>query len=523
MSIPKEPRQLMINLMYLVLTALLALNVSSEILNAFKIVNKSIQRSNETVSDKNKKVYQDFQDNLDIASKRDRVKPLFDKAQEAKAASDEMYAFIDSLKSQIIAQSGGYLPEGKDELKNESDIETPTRIMIEGYKGDNGAKVSPRGDELKNKLIAIRERFLSYVDDPAKKAELAAQLPLRIDTPVSENNPTGDWSVGHFRMVPVMAAVTILTKFQSDVKNTESTVIKYLFDQVDAKVAKFDAIRAIAVPKNAYVMQGQKIEADIMLAAYNTTVNPRITGPGTIAVKDGVGTFTSTASGVGMQTVKGNLTVDGPNGPENKSWEFQYMVGSAGASIQLDKMNVFYIGVPNPITISAAGVPLENVSLSIPGAQYPSTGKGKYDVTVTQPGKVMATITAKMPDGTSKQMGAMEIRVKRIPDPQARIGGKASGVMPSNVLKVQTGIVAALDYFDFEAKFVVIGFSMGHTPRRGDYWQSSKVATNAYFTEEMKGRLAVVKPGDKVFFDDIKARGPDGTVRTLNSITLTIQ
>jgi gliding motility-associated protein GldM len=514
----------MINLMYLVLTALLALNVSSEILNAFKIVNKSIQRSNETVSDKNKKVYQDFEDNLAVASKRDRVKPLYDKAKEAKAASDEMFNYIDSLKSLIITQSGGYLPDNPTELKNESDIETPTRIMIEGYKGADGSKVAARGDELKTKLMAIREKFLSYVDNPAKKAELAAQLPLRIDTPVSENNPQGDWSVGHFRMVPVMAAVTILTKFQSDVKNTESTVIKYLFDQVDASVQKFDAIRAIAVPKNAYVMQGQKIEADIMLAAYNTTVNPRITGPGSITVKDGVGTFASTASGVGMQTVKGTLTVDGPSGPEQKNWEFQYMVGSAGASIQLDKMNVFYIGVPNPITVSAAGVPLENIALSIPGANLSSTAKGKYDVTVGQPGKVTATVSAKMPDGTSKTMGTMEIRVKRIPDPQARIAGKASGYIPANVLKAQTGVIAALDGFDFDAKFQVISFRMGHTPRRGgDYWESTKLATNAYFTDEMKARLNVIKPGDKVFFDDIKARGPDGSVRSLNGITFTIQ
>src|SRR5690606_1126099 len=167
------------------------------------------------------------------------------------------------------------------------------------------------------------------------------------------------------------------SKFQNDVKNSESMVLEHLLTQVHAEDYKFDALQAIAVPKTSYALEGQEIEATIMLAAYNKTAKPTITSSaGPVTVQDGVGTLKFRASGAGAKTVNGRITIDKAGKVESHEFKFEYMVGSAGASMQLDKMNVMYIGVPNPITLSASGYNLEDVSLSMPGATLKGTGKG---------------------------------------------------------------------------------------------------------------------------------------------------
>lgn len=195
------------------------------------------------------------------------------------------------------------------------------------------------------------------------------------------------------------------------------------------------------------------------------------------------------------------------------------MVGSAGASMQLDKMNVFYIGVPNPITVTAAGYSLEDVSISIPGATVTSTGKGTYTVVVTQPGKVSAAINAKTAQGVAK-VGGMDVRVKRIPDPVAKLGGKISGGMPASIYRAQLGVAAVLENFDFDTKFEIVGYDFSYQQKRADY-QGPFHMNNSYFANEAKKYTEnMAKPGDRVYIDNVRAKGPDGTVRSLNSITL---
>jgi hypothetical protein len=199
-------------------------------------------------------------------------------------------------------------------------------------------------------------------------------------------------------------------------------------------------------------------------------------------------------------------------------WSFQYMVGSAGASLQLDKMNVFYIGVPNPITVTAAGYSLEVVSINIPGARLNKTGNGKYEVFVTEPHPVKATISAKTDQGM-KTVGVMDIRVKRIPDPQAKIGGKMGGTMQANVFRAQAGVAAVLENFDFDTKFTITGYDFSYQPKRGDY-QGPFHANSAYFPDEAKRFIPRMNPGDRVYIDNVRAKAPDGTTRALNPITL---
>ena len=314
-----------------------------------------------------------------------------------------------------------------------------------------------------------------------------------------------------------------MSKFQNDVRNTESLIINELFKEADAKQMKFDAIAAIAVPKTSYALVGQKVEAQIMLAAYNKSVKPSFSDGRVKKVEDGIGFWETAATGVGLQTVKGTLSIDMNGTKVTEPWEFQYMVGSAGASLQLDKMNVLYIGVPNPITVSAAGYSLEDVSVNIPGATLNKTSNGKYDVIVSAVGQVNATINAKADGGKSiKTVGTIPLRIKEIPPPTPKVGGKSSGVIPTNVFKAQGGIVAELANFDFDAKFVVTSYDISVLPKRGDPKPTISI-TGPYMN---KGAAASyiegLRAGDKVFFENIKAVGPDKKVRPVGTLIFTL-
>jgi gliding motility-associated protein GldM len=513
MSMPKEPRQLMINLMYLVLTALLALNVSSEILHAFKVINESVSSSNSAIVDKNKKIYEAFDSKEKEAGQEARVKPFNDKAKDIKAQSEAAVKLLEEWKEKVVARAGGR--DSKGEIEKEDDIDASTYLLVE-QKG---------GDQIKKTLLDLRAKMLGVIGNPDVKANMDKTLPIRVIEPgKSENNPQGDWSYAYFHNMPTVAAVTLLAKFQNDIRNSEAAVINQLMQEAGDIQVKFDNFMAVAVPKNSYVLAGQKVEASIMLAAFNNAINPTVTSSSgrVTKVENGLANWEIVASGAGLQTVKGTVSIDLGGRVETRDYKFEYMVGTTGGSMQLDKMNVFYIGVPNPVTISAAGYSLQDVNLSIEGAKITAKELGKYEVMVDKPGKVMANIVAKKAAGGTETVGTMEVRVKRIPDPVAKVGNKNSGFMPANVFKAQLGIIAVLENFDFDARFKVTSFTYSALPKRGDLIGPYPVK-GASFAGEAKEAQQRAKAGDKVFIDDIKAVGPDGTVRTLGSIVLTMQ
>lgn len=513
MSLPKEPRQLMINLMYLVLTAMLALNVSSEILHAFEVINESITSSNSSIEDKNKEIYEAFQEKEDDPVQRDRIKKYNDKAKVVKAKSAAMIEYLKEWKERVIEEAGGRTEEG--EIKRKDNIDASTYLLVE-KKG---------GDTLKDALVNLRNDLLDVIN-PKYKASISKDLPLRIaDVEKNDNNPQGDWSTAFFHNMPTMAVVTLMSKFQNDVRNSEALILNQLAAESGEDILKFDEIAAIAVPTQSYALEGQKIEAKILMAAYNKSLEPKISitqGGGTVKeVKDGVGQYEVTASGIGLKTVKGRVSVDLGGRQEERDFEFQYMVGSTGASMQLDKMNVFYIGVPNPITVSAAGYSLQDVSVSIDGAQIEKGEElGKYIVRVNEQGEVDANILAKT-EGATKKVGGMKVRVKFIPDPVAKVGGKSQGAIKTNIFKAQRGILADLDNFDFDARFVVSSYRFSLLPKRGELLGPYDVK-GPYLDKDknVANLIQRAAPGDRVFIEEIRAVGPDKRPRGLNSITL---
>ena len=301
-----------------------------------------------------------------------------------------------------------------------------------------------------------------------------------------------------------------------------------------ARDLKYDTTAAVAVPKTTYALVGDKIEATILLAAFNKSNMPTLAisqgGGNKKPAKNGVIEWETTAAGTGLQTVKGTITLEtAEQGKITKPWSFDYMVGTTGASLQLDKMNVFYIGVDNPVTVSAAGYSIEDVYLKLPPGGTATGGNGKYMINCTAPNpNFMVDIMAKSKDRSSPdiKVSSMPIRVKYIPDPVAYLLGKREGVMRVGEFKVAIAPQAVLEKFEFEAKFQITDFTVSILPKGGDYVPGMVCSkpSGARFTDnsELQKWQQRVKPGDRIFIENIKGIGPDRKVRNLNSIILTL-
>ncbi|MDZ4665893.1 MAG: GldM family protein, partial [Bacteroidota bacterium] len=199
-----------------------------------------------------------------------------------------------------------------------------------------------------------------------------------------------------------------------------------------------------------------------------------------------------------------------------------YMVAAPSAAVALDKMNVFYIGVPNPISVSAGGVAPSELSVSGSGGikLSPKGGAGKYEVTATTPGSVTISVSAKTKDGMKPQ-GTFKFRVKKIPDPVAKVGGKSGNVdMKKIELSSIGGVVADLPGFDFEAKFVVTSFELTAVVKGV---LKSEVCSGNSLSSAARQILATAGVGSKIFIENVKAKGPDGSIRNIPGVTIKVK
>jgi gliding motility-associated protein GldM len=492
----------MVNLLYIVLIALLALNVSAEILDAFKTVNESIHHSNMSIDQKNALIYQEFTKQMQQDPKK--VGPLKAKAEQVKQQTGEVNAYIDSLQSLIIAQSGGRNDSG--DIVGMDNLDVPARIM-ENQKN---------GPELKARLERLRNTLLGFFP-PGVRARQAEIFPLKLEVPRRAGKKT--WTVATFDMVPTIAAITILSKFKNDIKNSEAQVIDYLYGQINAQQFTFDTYAPLVSASSGYIMQGQKYEAKIMLGTYSSTVNPTITVNGQpVKVENGVGTFTTVGSSVGEHDYKVAVSLKNKDG-EMKTFNTagSYMVGASSLSVSATGMNVLFIGLDNPISVAAAGVPAESISASISQGSLQKTGTGQFIARVTNVGDASISVSANVSGSPARNLGTMKFRVMRVPDPVAEVGGSKGGRMQSSLFRVQQGVQAVLENFYFDTKFVITHFTMGFDGTGfTDYLE--KQSTSALFTPEIKQLLQRCKPGTRIFIDDIRAKAPDGTTRSLPGI-----
>lgn len=499
MALPKEPRQKMINLMYLVLTALLALNVSAEILNAFKTVDHSLTAASATLDQKNTNIFTLFNSALSDASTKDRALIWKPKADKAKNLSDQLISYIQGLKTRV-KEAADWNPA--DSTFKEDDLEAATRIMT-----DPGQA----GDSLHLELGKVRTALLDLIVDPSDKQKFANSLP--IDTTIFKTNNKAnqkDWSASYFYMTPAVAAITILSKFENDVKNSEAMIVEYCYRQVGAVKQVFNNYQPLVGQSSNYLMPGQELTISAGIGAYNSEAQPKVSIDGvSVPINaNGVAEYKMTAGGTGSYTK--NVVVSYFNQStgkqEQQSYPLTYSVGSpTGASVSADAVKVFYVGLDNPISVSGGNVGDEKVTVSMSNGSLSKASPGKY---IVKPGRAgtpaVVTVTA---DG---KPSTFEFKVKDVPDPVAKVGINKGGRMKVNDFKAQPGMRADLENFVFEGvKFNVTGYTIVLTGAGFPNLQFRDVKGASF--SPVSDLVEKCKPGTTVTIDNIAAAGPGGT------------
>ena len=498
MALPREPRQKMINIMYLVLTAILALNVSAEVINAFRTVNTSLENSNTNIASSNNSLYTSLAGKLnDDKLPHDKVVFWNNNANKAKVLSDSMDNYINSLKQQLKTEADLKIIDGKESFR-EDNLDASTRLF------DTHGK----GKDLEDRLKQYKAAMLNI--DPAINTAFANTLPIDVTPPKSQDGTKKDFTQTYFHMTPTIAALTMLSKFQNNVKNAENQVVTYCHNQIGAVEVHMDQVSALVGQNSNYLMPGQELVVTAGVGAYSSSSSPVISINGSsVPVANGQGTYKTTVSGAGEHTVSVNVTfLDENKKTVTKTETIKYVVGTPGGSaVMLDKMNVFYIGVPNPITISS-GTGWDKTHVSMTGGTLtPAGGPGKYTVTVSSVGNAEITVNA---DGKTS---SYPFRVKEIPDPIFKVGPSAGGRIQSVVFKNQQFCRAELEHFDFEAHFNVVGATVYFSG--ANFPSVQQAPLNGGSLANLSALLTKCIPGTSVTFDNVKVSGPDGKTRTI--------
>ncbi|MCX7728847.1 MAG: gliding motility protein GldM, partial [Bacteroidia bacterium] len=488
----ETPRQKMIGMMYLVLTALLALNVSKQILRGFITVNESMETTIANLDENNKRVLESFKH---AAENNPAAKPYYEKALEASKYIEEAVKYFEETKFDVIKKTD-QVPNVDKTYKLDldkgkiDDYDTPTGMLIGSdpskmIDGEHSAKA------LRRKLEALVDKLTKMVDEmqqnPKTKflKEDYEQIKKKIenlrpkDSDKIEDGLKQTWEIVNFNHLPMAAVVTNLNKMIADMKNTEAELYQ-VFAAASGKIAlKFDKLSAKVIAPSSYIQAGQQYKADIFLAASSSamtadmmevlvgaeydSITKQLKSPGNpIKIEDGMGKYEVQTSGQGEQTLKGVIKFKKPDGTyDYYPFSTTYMVAAPSVAVEPEKMNVFYIGIENPVVISAAGVSPTDLVVSISGAGGKTIpkGGGKYIVTVTTPGECKISVSAKTKDGIKPQGPPKVFRVKRIPDPLPKIGGVvANGTIEMNKVTFSSinSIGVELINFDFDVKFTVV-------------------------------------------------------------------
>ena len=553
----ETPRQKMVGLMYLVLMALLAMNVSKSILKAFVLIDNGLETTNHHFVENNERTYTAF----DKAKMNDekKVGPYWDKAQLVREFSNVTSEYIHNLKKinilfvekwvdvdvttsdidweGIAAQ--GY-PDSLITLHHVEQLDNydiPTNLMIGGE--PTTPKEGPWSSmELKGILTAYKENLTKlFSDHPEKNEIIIKDIAEAIEFKGQDHGDVfEEWEVAQFNHLPLAAVITNLTKMQADVRSLEADVVKELLGEVSADDFKFDKLAVKVIPNTNYVFLGDTFKAEVLVAALSTTQLPvleasteidttggvvKVVGEimsDNITVGGGMGIFSLVPTSEGNVTWGGVIKIKKPDG-SYKSFDFKHSFVAAKPALVVSPtaMNVMYRGLDNPIEVSVPGVPTDLLQVAMSNASK-SGSNGKF---LVKPGKgklCIVSVSANI-DGVTKNFGKAEFRCKNVPNPVAEFAGSKGGKVQKKKLTAAQGIAAKMENFQFDLKFKVTSFVLSATIKGKVVEQKAK---GARVTGDMKTLLKALKPGQKVYFEKIKAKGPDGSVRDLGTIAITV-
>jgi gliding motility-associated protein GldM len=557
----------MIGMMYLVLTALLALNISKEVLNGFVKVEKSLRTTQGTLNGKVKETMGELE--AKYAANKEKVQPFMTQAQELNKRAEELVTYITQLKARAMSASVGDYQEqegagfskylGKDEFGNDTTLSLMYIDKKDEYQSLTAFMVgsepqAPKQDEWSAHMLRVKmEEFRDYIKAISFKDNLGGtrELPDFIKDQVDATFQFGTemedgkevlWEAANFYDVPLAAVMPLMTKMTLDIQDVQEDILAWLLSGVDAKSYKFTKLRPIVVVGQNYLLRGDSMRADILLAAYDETNRPQImvgnsnftgakptgnvNGAALKVSADGLGLFRRSTSGMplGDITYEGVIRYQGPDGSV-ETHPFvtpTFTIAEPALVVSPTKMNVFYRGLDNPVEISVPGVASDKLTATISGDhKLTRAADGTFTVRPGASPEANITVTATMPDGSKKSMPPRKFRVKRVPDPIPVFAGKTptDRSIPKGDLQAAVGVAARMEGFDFEVATTVRSFRMTATVG-GNIVE--KESNSNKVTADMKAMLEQVRKGNLVMLSEIRVSMPDGTDRILPSITLKV-
>ena len=507
----------MINLMYIVLTAMLALNVSSDVLGGFTEVGESVKRTTDNVILRNNELI----NNLGAFASRNHEKGdgWYRKALIVKNSADSICDAIEAMKYEIAVEADGKEADIYN-LKSGENLDAASTVML--------SPLNRKGQKLREAVERFRTLLTDMVADTMQQRRFSSIL-----TTCDKSNQNGvrkNWEEQKFENMPAIAAITLLSQLQNDIRYTEGETLTQLLNNTDAGDLRVNEMEAMVLPKSQMVMRGSEYVAEIILAAVDSTQRPRINIGGEY-LEDGKSTYTVTAAGDGEVKYNGFITVQNHDGSQSEyPFNGSYVVLDPMATVSATMMNVLYSGIDNPLSISVPGIPQSGVSAIMTGGDLRKEGntwiarpdQGVNEVEITVSGEL---------DGIRRQMAKHKFKVRRLPDPKAYITySDASGVrheysggVPTTraALASAQGLEAAIDDDMLNIAFSVTGFETVFFDSMGN--AMPEISNGADFSQRQKDAFKRLGRGKRFYITKIKAIGPDGSEHNLSPIEVIVQ
>ncbi|MBM3438641.1 MAG: gliding motility protein GldM [Bacteroidetes bacterium] len=542
-----SPRQKMINMMYLVLTALLALNVSKEIIKAFNLIENSLDNSTKSIVQKNTAVLGGL---VKTAAENKAAAAAVSYCNQVQGISKSLIVRLNGIKNELLLLSGDQKdpkmgrkqePEallvkgGVPELAQGDNMEIHGNYFMVENEGKNGTDLQDAINKARKDMLAVLQKasndaVLSASPETKKMLldrmkSIEMKTSLYAEDGVNSSGTVQSWVSMYLEHSPLAGVFAMLSKVENDARSMEAEAMQALAESVNAADYKFDKLIPVVSAATSAVLTNQTYEANILLAAYNSKAQMTVTVNGRpIEVVDGVGKYKVTSASPGTQKFKVGIQVPKPNGGGSDSYETEaeYSVFAPQAAISADELNVVYVGLPNPISVSVGGVDPKNVNVTVTGGgvSLRPSKSGLYNAIIpTRVGnECMINVTAKLPDGRTVSMGSKKFKVRNVPRPVFKAGSVGfSGPISLAAMKVQANAVAALDNFVYDGvKYDVLSYRFTCIGRRTNGPKIQVV--NGSSLEPIAAYLKMLGPGDLIQFDQIKVIGPDKTPKFLDNV-----
>lgn len=513
---PNSPRQKMINLMYLVFIALMALNIPAEVLDGLVMVEDSINTSIQNTTRQNQIILDNFQ--AAYNQNQTKVGPWYSKAKDFKKKSDSLFQYVQSLKLQIVKEADG--DSGTlNNINHKDDLNAPGVVML--------SPLTKRGKALRQAVDTYRNLSISLINDPGKKKIIEQNLATVARGTAKKEGK--NWEESLFDQMPVVASITMLTKLQNDIRQSEGEVLADLLTNVDVGDFRVNQINAYVIPKSNIIMKGGTYEANVILSAEDSTKRPRFFVNGKYLDGSAKGIFHLGAGSVGTFPVKGYAELTRSDGSIlRRDFSSEYMVIEPMATVAPVLMNLLYAGIPNELSISVPGVPNQNVTASMTNGSLTRNGNKWFAKPYKVGQEATIIVTAKVGD-RSQEVARKQFRVRSLPDPTPYIeyadaNGNPrkfkSGKLSKGILVSTPGIKAAIDDDFLNISFQVLSFTTIFIDGMGN--AIPEISSGANFSDRQKEQIKRLSRGKFFIITNVKAKGPDGVEREITPMEVRV-